>query len=740
MTATDKKTVHRTNKKFNIKKSIPPEYISELLLWFSVAFSAGRATIADIPLTILSLAVVSCADDIARKAAAALGAIIILMISAITDMTFVPYLIGIIIYVSAYQVLKNEKYSLLSALSFILAAKVMLFSATGGQSVVYIFLECIAVYFLQNLVKSAGEIAHKGIISLTDFITVFIVMLAVTFTLSGADSRIVYVGRAVSLALSWLWRNTYDYISSLIGLSCFFVGLMDKKGFELLFGAGIVIWITGLISNQKDSIVIYPVTILISAVVNLTLLMQINSFAFLGTVIFALIIYRIIPGVLKIKRPQRENLYINRKDYHRLASDMKKLEQSLSFLGNCAIDISKLNEKNLSPQPLEDMVAEDVCRKCSANSHCWQEKYSFTAGQFAKYAKSMNWAENRGFDMAFYSRCKNVEKVKASFEENNRLLISRKYIVQSQKNNQKLLQSAFMSVSQAVGDMLYLNSTSRMVNSSFTMQLDRYLENLGINGTYCLCSQNPDMANFGTPDPVEGAALYKIKNKLEQIYGEKFTGGDFEKQGREYIYSFYATPKYRIRHSAESKAYRDINGDSYMVFGLHGMFYALLSDGMGTGSRRAAESRTVVAMAKSLLDCGVSLHSMMNIVNLALNLRGNGENGATLEVLEIDLYTGKAILTKAGAGVTVVFNEKGVERYTKDSLPIGILKDIKYTTDEFILTENDTILLMSDGVGNISSNIANLFDKSCRDIAYFAINENKIPDDKTVIAIRLEIF
>ncbi len=740
MSATNKNILHKKDNrpKFNLKKIAQDTGLTQLILWFFVAFSRGKATWFDIPLSGLVLVVIAAGGDILQKGAALAGAVSVLGVCSISQGEYIPYLLAVIIYVAAYNAVKNEKYSLLAALFFMATGRIILAPPGSNGNIVYTLLECAAVYLLREAVKNTGNIWDKTISGSVDIMAVFTTLLAVTLALSGTDSRIIYTGGRVALALSRLWQKNGDYILSLTALLCFFCSICDKRAFTFLFAGSLVVWLIWTAANVKDSLILYPAVTVSAVLFNIAFLRDMGGFALTGTVIFRLIIYKVLPGVISFGTTRPENVFADSKDYYRLANSMRKLEQSLSFLGNCAIDISRLNEKNLSAQSLEDTVAEDVCRKCANSSYCWQEKYSFTAAQFEKYAKSMNWARERGFDMAFYSHCSQVDKLKASFEENYRLQLSRRYIMQSQKNNQKLLQTAFMSVSRAVGDMLYANNNGKRINSAFTLQLDRFLDSLGIKHTYCLCGNRPDKADFGRLDPVESVDIYKIKTKLERIYGESFTAGEYEKQGREWIYTFYATPKYTFDYDVQSAAFRDINGDGYAVFAEKGDLYVLLSDGMGTGRRRAAESRTVIAMAESLLVCGVSLHSVMNIVNLAMNLRGGGENGATLEILKVDLYTGFANLAKAGGGTTLVFNKNNMERYEKDSLPVGVVKDVKYTVDEFTLTCRDTVVLMSDGIGSVSSNIANLFDKSCGDVAKFAINENKAMDDKTVIALRLE--
>lgn len=167
--------------------------------------------------------------------------------------------------------------------------------------------------------------------------------------------------------------------------------------------------------------------------------------------------------------------------------------------------------------------------------------------------------------------------------------------------------------------------------------------------------------------------------------------------------------------------------------------FAVLSDGMGTGRQAAAESRTVVAMAKSLITSGVSMKNVIDIINLALNLKGSGENSATVDILQLNLRDGSGSITKAGAGVSIVLSHQGITRHYQDSLPLGILKDIKPVVCNLQMSAGDTVILMSDGAGVISGNIKNMHTADCHTIANAVMEENKAQDDKTVIVLKLKI-
>ena len=450
-------------------------------------------------------------------------------------------------------------------------------------------------------------------------------------------------------------------------------------------------------------------------------------------------VYTLMPYLPFAKITPSPNTFIGGRDWRLLMVSLKKLENSLSFLAGSVIDISKLNEKSAKTVSLEDMVAEDVCRRCDKNTYCWQEKYSFTQQQFSQYGEKMHWAGENRFSTGFCAQCINVSGVMASFEENSRLLLSRKYIAQAQKNNQKLLQNAFLAVSGAVGDLIYQNQRSQLINTTITMEIHRFLGELSVGHSYCLCSQNPDKASFAVVNPVDEKTLYKIQNRLEYLYGIRFSAPYVEQQSTELIYIFDSRPVYCYELAVETSRFKRINGDNLDVFVHNGSVYAILSDGMGTGRQAAAESRTVVAMAKSLITTGVSMKNVIDIVNLALNLKGSGENSASVDILQINLSDGTAHITKAGAGVSIVLTANGLMRYYQDSLPLGILKDVKPVQCDFRLSAEDTVILMSDGAGVVSSALKDMHSESCQSIADAIMEENKTQDDKTVIVLRLKI-
>ena len=713
-----------------------------LILLAVLGWCAGRSNWCDITLAGLAIVVCGCTQDILCRYATIIGSLVSCGLLAVKDSSFIPYFLGVVLFaVGANFSGKDSCTVAFSAGAMALSKLVLVCYNMSFYYKAFCFLEGVGIYFLTLTAQNGtGALLHNKLLhSFSDIFCGFVALVCGTLALCGADSHWLYPGFAVALGAGWYFVSYGRHISALLSLIRGCVSLVDKRGFAFLLVCGALLWFLSSCFAENMSVFIYPVAIVSAFVANVAFISQVNSLALVSSAVLALMTYTALPLVIKGEFKDKSPVWGQGRDWRLLMLSMKKLEDSLHFLAGSVIDISRLGEKNTKPYRLEDMVAEDVCRNCARNTVCWQEKYSFTYQQFEEYAKKMYWSGENGFSTGFCAQCINVGGVVKSFEENSRLLLSQKYIRQSQKNNQKLLQNAFVSVSQAVGDLIYSNQRSHLLNTTITMETDRFLNQLGAGHTYCLCSQNPDRVTFAVLNPVDDNTLYKIHSHVERQYSARFSPPVVEKQGSEILYIFDAQPLYAYETAIESSRYKNVNGDNREIFTRNGKLYIVLSDGMGTGALAAAESCTVTAMTKSLITTGVTIKTAIDIINLALNLKGSGEKGASVDILETDLFTGKTVITKAGAGTSLVIGKDGLSRYYGDSLPLGILKDVRPVECSFTLKNGETAVIMSDGAGVVSADIRNMHSSTCGRIAQHIASRNTTQDDKTVIALRLKL-
>lgn len=141
-----------------------------------------------------------------------------------------------------------------------------------------------------------------------------------------------------------------------------------------------------------------------------------------------------------------------------------------------------------------------------------------------------------------------------------------------------------------------------------------------------------------------------------------------------------------------------MSGDYFRRVELPGQRMALiLSDGMGTGPRAAAESEAAAAMLERFLLEGFGLKFALQMINAVLMLRADDDTYATLDVCLFDLVDGTVQMWKTGAAPTYVRRGKHVDVVQADSLPVGILHGVEATTVEYSLAPGDLVVMVTDG-------------------------------------------
>lgn len=187
--------------------------------------------------------------------------------------------------------------------------------------------------------------------------------------------------------------------------------------------------------------------------------------------------------------------------------------------------------------------------------------------------------------------------------------------------------------------------------------------------------------------------------------------------------------------------------NDYFMNGM-GSMVAIISDGMGCGGAAAVDSNLAVMVLTKLLRAGVSYDCALSVVNSALMIKSEEESMATMDVVDINMYTGKVSFLKAGAPVTFVCKNGRIHRREYPSLPVGILGEVKFAKDAMTLSENDAILMVSDGVLSgddkwLEDLLAGWKDAPAQDFADAVVSEaikrrnEPHDDDITAIAIKL---
>lgn len=166
-------------------------------------------------------------------------------------------------------------------------------------------------------------------------------------------------------------------------------------------------------------------------------------------------------------------------------------------------------------------------------------------------------------------------------------------------------------------------------------------------------------------------------------------------------YYFQEEPSFHILtgFAKATKETEKISGDNYSFCEIEqGRMAAILSDGMGSGEKACEESGKVIEMMERLIEAGFRKEAAIQIINGALAAGEQEQSMSTLDICEVNLYTGACEFIKIGAACTYIKREHLVDRLSARNLPLGVFQQIEPETIHRQLQDGDYIIMLSDGV------------------------------------------
>jgi stage II sporulation protein E len=170
---------------------------------------------------------------------------------------------------------------------------------------------------------------------------------------------------------------------------------------------------------------------------------------------------------------------------------------------------------------------------------------------------------------------------------------------------------------------------------------------------------------------------------------------------------------------------------------------------MGSGPDANRESSLAVRLLEQFLLAGVNARHALTTLSSALALRGEQTGGfTTVDLLQVDLFSGDGELFKLGAAPTYIKKGNEVQRLSGTSLPAGLPEGDTAPLDQFRLhlSPGDTVLMVSDGICGtgednwLKEKLSHFDGASPKDLARTLITDSpqEATDDRTALVIRLE--
>lgn len=146
------------------------------------------------------------------------------------------------------------------------------------------------------------------------------------------------------------------------------------------------------------------------------------------------------------------------------------------------------------------------------------------------------------------------------------------------------------------------------------------------------------------------------------------------------------------------------SGDTHSVLKLgNDKILLSLCDGMGSGQGAYDTSSMALNMIESFYRAGFDSNLILRSANQLLSLTGE-ESFSAVDISVIDLHSGICEMIKFSSPPSFIKNGDKITEIKSSALPLGILEEIKPSTQDLVLRDNDMLVLMSDGVADSFGN------------------------------------
>ena len=215
---------------------------------------------------------------------------------------------------------------------------------------------------------------------------------------------------------------------------------------------------------------------------------------------------------------------------------------------------------------------------------------------------------------------------------------------------------------------------------------------------------------------------------------------------------FYEETRLRVYggFAKVTKESETVSGDNYIMreFG-EGTYIAAIADGMGSGVEACRDSENLLTFVEKHIESGLSVRSCVRVCDELLYVQYDGERSVSLDMVEINQYTGECTLYKNGGAPSFLIRKNKMKEIAADRLSLGINPRVEGYRETVFLQDQDIVLLASDGVMYLfydnmdffESYITGMLGMSLPDLAanilQMAIRAGGgiIRDDMTVLAV-----
>ncbi len=398
-----------------------------------------------------------------------------------------------------------------------------------------------------------------------------------------------------------------------------------------------------------------------------------------------------------------------------------------------------------------DTAFEGYCKKCAISRICWDRECSSTLDAQSKITAELYAKGRIGFEDIpehLRNRCPNTELIIDDINASCGKLVER--LIKNDKTEAFALD--YETMSKLLSEQIACGEAEYEIDEERTKNLRKTLKHIGLNPERAICygSRRKRVVVGDVELAKVKMGADEIRTAVENTLEIPMGAPHFNIEGDTVTMTLDARRCFcaEVAKASSVKEFESANGDTAASFeSRDDRFYALISDGMGSGKEAAITSKICTVFLERMLRAGNGKAVTLEMLNGFIKSRGN-ECSATVDLAEIDLITGEACFVKSGAAPSFVLRGGNLYKLQSKTVPIGIMPEPDAEKIRFELCRGDVIVMLSDGVAQSLEDgiwLANLLTYEWEDhlgtmaekiLDNAAIN-NKRSDDMTAVLIRV---
>ena len=403
-----------------------------------------------------------------------------------------------------------------------------------------------------------------------------------------------------------------------------------------------------------------------------------------------------------------------------------------------------------NPAEIFTRTADQVCHRCALRGTCWQKDYEHTRGTCNDATKPIlerGRALPTDFPGQFSERCIRFTDFISTVNRELTAFLRRRQMLRRTWENRRALCGQYAQLDHLMQGVAAECAASLTPDLPRQEKLRGFLKSMNVEGGMVYYDKEGRL-QVETPDAAPLRAR-SARRELTEVLGVPLREPETR---RGWLIFAQAEPLRAVAALAgEARSGEKVSGDKGTWFRREdGMLFFLLCDGMGSGPAARQESTQTAGLIERFLRAGLAPEQALETVSGALALRGGDRGSTSVDLLAVDLFSGRTEIYKQGAAPTYLCRQQQVKCAAGSAIPAGLLTGpaAKPEVHRFRSNPGDWMILITDGIlcGREDDWLRELLShcdsSSPSELAGRIMRESQLKtqgeDDGTVLAIRLE--